>query len=164
MEKLEQQAWIKEAVTYAKTTVELVFAGRDWKNKENKKWIENIKGRVWILEGTPAKGFVMLDDGTKGLLPDEAICFDSKILTVTSLDINKNTIIEFVYPDNPMKKYKEWYRNSFKREDLDTKVSEMIHSNIETEEIVLVVIDTIFSDIENNPKKKISVLREEYKC
>lgn len=143
---MEKQKWINQAMKYAKIVVEIDFGGRFWKNEEKRKWVELSKD-TWYLEGTPPKGTVILDND----LP-------SIIASNTAIQ----TILELKYPENPEAKYREWYHNSYKREDLDTKVSKMIHSNIKTEEIVSMIIDTIFSDIEDNPEKKIKEFREEY--
>jgi len=143
---MEQKIWINQAMEYAKIVVGLVFGGKFWKNEEKRKWVERSKD-MWYLDGTPPKGTVILDND----LP-----------SIIARNTAGQTILELKYPENPEAKYREWHHNYFKREDLDTEVSEMIYSNIETEEIVSMIIDTIFSDIEDNPEKKIKEFREEY--
>ncbi len=157
-EHLKKTKWIKDAVKYAKITAEIGFGGRTWKNEEKRKWVEHIKERAWYLDGTPPKGFVFLHDGTDG---DGAICLDNKILTVESVasSIRK----EFVYPISPEETFKEWYHNFYKREDLDISVLNVLNENPKkVKDAISLVIDTIFSDIEGNPKKKLSELRKEW--
>lgn len=162
-EHLKKTKWIEDAVKYAKITVEIVFGGRMWKNEEKRKWVEHIKERAWYLDGTPPKGFVVIDDGTEGIVPEGMICLDNDILTVESIGVDSNIIKEFVYPVNPEKTYAEWYHNFYKREDLDMSVLSMLNENPnKVKDAVSLVIDTIFSDIEEKPKKELSELREEW--
>ncbi len=143
---MEKQKWITQAMIYAKNAVEINFAGRFWRNEEKRKWVETDKD-AWYLDGTPPKGMVMIDND----LP-----------SVFATNMGGHIIIEFKYPDNSKKKYEKWYHDYYKKEDLDNEVSEMIQSKTSTEEIVSMVIDTIFSDIENNPNTKINELRKEW--
>jgi len=160
-EHLKKTKWIKDAVNYAKITVGIVFGGRLWENEEKREWVENIKGRAWYLDGTPPKGFVFLNDGTEGIVPEGAICLDNEILTVEA--VIGDIITEFVYPISPKETFKEWGHNFFKREDLDMSVLSVLNENPKkVKDAVSLVIDTIFSDIEENPKKKLSELREEW--
>ena len=146
---MEQQIWINEAMKYAKTVVGIVYGGRFWKNEEKREWVELTKDACF-LEGTPPKGTVILNTD------------DIESPSIIASDTVNQIILESKYPDNPAVKYREWFHNYHKRETLDTNVSEMIHSNRNTDEIVSMVIDTIFSDVETNPEKKINELREEW--
>lgn len=145
---MKKQIWINKAMIYAKTVGDIVLYGRFCKNKEKGKWEERVKDTAWAIEGT-AFGVVLDNDNV-----------DSPI--ITAIDPSGHVILELKYPDNPVKKYKEWNYNHHKREDLDMRISKMIDSNTNTEKIVSIVIDEIFSDIEENSKKKINELREEW--
>ncbi|NJD78077.1 MAG: hypothetical protein FIB08_13465 [Candidatus Methanoperedens sp.] len=102
-EIIDKEEWLKQAVIYGKTIVDLSI-GDDlyFEDGSKRKWSEDGIN-TWILNGSPLRGSVI---------------FDRTSMTVscsamgTSVVPDKESSVELIYPENPEVKYHKWYNKN----------------------------------------------------